>query len=72
MTFLELHNRIVQTRKARRGTKNRMDYFEDDPNEAFYMAVYKRALNVASQVIKHYEDKGEFDPKDKPKITWKE
>lgn len=72
MTFLELHNKITQSRKARRGVHNRHDYLSDDPNEAFLLAVYKRALNVATQTIRHYIEKGEFDIKDRPKITWKE
>lgn len=73
MTFLELQKQILQTRKARRGARGRQDYFAgDEEAEQFYSAVYKRALSVANQIIKHYEDKAEFDPKDKPKLTWKD
>ena len=73
MTFLELHNQIQQTRKARKGIGNRTDYFAgDEEAEQFYSAVYKRAVSVANAVVKHYEEKGEFNPKDKPKITWRE
>ena len=72
MTFLELQNKIAQTRKARRGVGNRTEYFaEGSEEEAFYSAVYKRALNAANQIVKHYTELGEFDPKDKPSITWK-
>ena len=73
MTFLELHKQIEQTRKARKGIQGRTDYFADDPQvEEFYTAVYKRALHVANEVIKHYEELRLFDPKDKPKITWRD
>lgn len=58
MTFLELHKRIVQTRKARKGVKNREDYFQDDDREEFWKSVYKRALYIANEVVKHYEKKG--------------
>lgn len=71
MTFLELQNKIVQSRKARRGVGNRVDYFETELDEEFCTAVYKRALAVANSVVKHYEEAGEFDPKDKPMLTWK-
>lgn len=73
MTFLDLQRKIQQTRKAREGIGNRIDYFQDDETgEKFYTAVYKRALAAANAVVKHYEEKGEYDPKDKPKITWRE
>lgn len=73
MTFLELHNQIQQTRKARKGIGNRTDYFAgDEEAEQFYSAVYKRAVSVANQIVKHYEEKAEFNPKDKPTISWKE
>lgn len=63
---------IQQTRKARRGVSNRQDYFDnEDDNEEFYLSIYKRALSVANQIVKHYEELGQFDPKDKPKILWK-
>lgn len=72
MTFLELQKEILQTRKARKGM-HRTDYFAgDEEAEAFYNAVYKRAVSVANQIVKHYEEKAEYDPKDKPKITWRE
>ena len=72
MTFLELQNQIKQTRKARSGVGNRMDYFPDgDNDEDFWLAVYKRALAAANAVVHHYEDLGEYDPKDKPTISWK-
>ena len=72
MTFLELQNKIEQTRKARRGVGNRTEYFaEGSEEEAFYNAVYKRALSVANAVVKHHEEIGEFNPKDRPKLTWK-
>ena len=71
MTFLELQRMIQQTRKARKGTRNRIDYFEDDPNEDYYKAIYKRACQVANAVVDHYEELGVYDPKDKPKITWR-
>ena len=72
MTFLELHNQIQQTRKARKGM-DRTDYFAgDEEAEQFYSAVYKRAVSVANAVVKHYEEKAEYDPKDKPTISWKE
>lgn len=72
MTFLELQRQIVQTRKARKGVSNRMEYFEEGSSEEeFYSAVYKRALSVANQIVKHYEELGRFDTKDKPKIFWK-
>lgn len=73
MTFLELQKEIVQTRKARKGISGRTDYFADDEQaEAFYTAVYQRALAMANQVVKHYEDKAEYNPKDKPKLIWRE
>ena len=33
MKFLELQNMIVQTRKARKGVKNREDYFSGDSDD---------------------------------------
>lgn len=72
MTFLDLQKKLVQTRKARKGMVNRTEYFEEGSNEEeFYSAVYKRVLSVANQIVKHYEELGEFDPKDKPSINWK-
>lgn len=72
MTFLDLQRRIVQTRKARKGTHNRTDYFEDNPNEEFCNAVYRKALSVANKVVKHYfEETGRITSKDKIDITYR-
>lgn len=62
MTFLELQKKIVQTRKNRKGVKNRVDYFANDVNESFYMSLYKKALNAANQIVKHCDEKGEIEP----------
>lgn len=62
MTFLELQKKIVQTRKNRKGVKNRVDYFANDANESFYMYLYKKALNAANQIVKHCDEKGEIEP----------
>ena len=59
MTFRELQNKILQTGKARRGVKNREDYFEHDENEDFWRAVYKKALSAANSVVKQCELTGE-------------
>lgn len=72
MTFLELQNQIVQTRKARKGVKNREDYFLDDDNEEFWTSVYKRALYIANDVVKHYEKKGEYEHYEKFNLSWGE
>ena len=72
MTFLELHNQIVQTRKARKGVKNREDYFQDDDKEDFWTSVYKRALYIANDVVKHCEKKGEYDRSEKFSLSWGE
>ena len=72
MTFLELHKRIVQTRKARKGVKNREDYFQDDDREEFWKSVYKRALYIANEVVKHYEKKGAYDSSEKFHLSWGE
>ena len=69
MTFLELHNKIVQTRKARNGVKNRRDYFDGNRNEDFYRAVYKKALKAANDVLHHYEASGAISTKDKVSVT---
>ena len=63
MTFLELQKRIVQTRKARRGIRNRTDYFDDCDwqEEEYWREVYKRSLRVANEVVKHYEASGSLD-----------
>lgn len=52
MTFRELQNKIIQTGKARKGVKNREDYFEHDENEDFWRAVYKKALSAANSDVK--------------------
>lgn len=72
MKFLELQNQIVQTRKARKGIKNREDYFQGDPKEDFWASVYKRALYIANEVVKHYEKKGAYDPDEKFNLSWGE
>nr|pir hypothetical 22.3K protein - Selenomonas ruminantium plasmid pJDB23 [Selenomonas ruminantium] len=72
MTFLELQNQIVQTRKARKGIKNREDYFQDDETEEFWTSVYKRALYIANEVVKHYEKKGAYDSSEKFHLSWGE
>ncbi len=72
MTFKDLYRYLEQTSKARRGVKGKIDYFKDDPDEEFYRAVYKRALAAANAVVKHYEEVGAYDPKDRPKITWRD
>ncbi len=72
MTFLELQNMIIQTRKARRGVSNREDYFSDDPNEAYWGEVYKKALRAANEVIKHYTEVGEISPRDKLRVSFGE
>lgn len=67
MTFLELQKRIVQTRKARQGVKNRTDYFGDcsGQEEQFWNEVYKRSLRVANEVVKHYVASGSLDRAEK-------
>ena len=64
MTFRELENKIIQTGKARRGVKNREDYFEHDENENFWRAVYKKALSAANSVVKQCEITGEVGSSD--------
>ena len=71
MTFLELQKRIMQTRKARKGTKNRIDYFQDpSDSEEFWIDVYKRALRMANEVVKHYGEKGGYDQKEKMSVVF--
>ena len=73
MTFLNLQHQIVQTRKARRGTSNRIDYYEDNKQqEDFDAAVYQKALNAANKVVKHFYEKGSVSPKDKIIIDFKD
>lgn len=70
MKFLELQNMIVQTRKARKGVKNREDYFSgDSDDEKFWNSVYKKALSIANAVVAHYEEKGTYDSKDKVRLA---
>ena len=73
MTFIQLQNKIIQTRKARSGVHNRIDYFADDVNvnEDYWQLVYKKALKAANDVIKHYEKVKEISPKDKVTVTVK-
>ena len=72
MTFLELQKKIEQTRKARKGVRNRTDYFDsDDSNEDFYVAVYRKALAVANKVVQHYEKAREINPKEKVSVEFK-
>ena len=72
MTFLELQKQIQQTKKARKGVKNRRDYFKNATfeEEMALEEIYKRALRAANEVLKHYEETGEFDPKEKMCISW--
>ena len=74
MTFLELQKQIVQTRKARKGVKNRTNYFEDcsGQEEQFWSEVYKRSLRVANEVVKHYEVASEFDKAEKVSVLFGE
>lgn len=71
MTFIQLQNKIIQTRKARSGVHNRIDYFADDVNvnEDYWQLVYKKALKAANDVLKHYEKVKEISPKDKVTVT---
>ena len=74
MTFLELQKQIVQTRKARKGVKNRTNYFEDcsGQEEQFWSEVYKRSLRVANEVVKHYEVACKFDKAEKVSVLFGE
>ena len=74
MTFLELQKQIVQTRKARKGVKNRTNYFEDcsGQEEQFWSEVYKRSLRVANEVVKHYEVACKFDKAEKVSVMFGE
>ena len=71
MTFIQLQNKIIQTRKARKGISNRVDYFANDVDEEYWQLVYKKALKAANDVLKHYEEAGEISPKDKVTVTIK-
>jgi len=56
MTFLELQRKIQQTRKARKGVKNRIDYFDNltIEEEEYINMVYRKALAAANKVVKEY------------------
>lgn len=69
MTFIQLQNKIIQTRKTRKGISNRLDYFADDVNEDYWQLVYKKALKAANDVIKHYKEVKEISLKDKVTVT---
>lgn len=71
MTFIQLQNKIIQTRKARKGISNRVDYFANDVDEEYWQLVYKKALKAANDVLKHYEEVREISPKDKVTVTIK-
>lgn len=60
MTFLELQNQILQTRKARNGIKNRIDYCEDVSYQERMIdeTVYRKALHAANQVVSYFEKQG--------------
>ena len=72
MSFLDLQNRLVQTRKARRGVSNRRDYYEEDEsnNLEFDNAVYRKALSVANKVVQHYTDLGQIEPMEQISINF--
>lgn len=72
MTFLELQKRIVQTRKARQGVKNRTDYFDDWQEEEFCKELYKRALRAANEVVQHYDASGSLDRSEKISVMFGE
>ena len=46
MTFIQLQNKIIQTRKARSGVHNRIDYFADDVNVNVNEDYKKQGLNA--------------------------
>lgn len=71
MTFIQLQNKIIQTRKARKGISNRVDYFANDVDEEYWQLVYKKALKAANDVLKHYEEVREISPKDKVTVIIK-
>ena len=71
MTFIQLQNWIIQTKKARSGVHNRIDYFANDVNEDYWQLVYKKALKAANDVLKHYEEVNEISSKDKVTVTVK-
>lgn len=70
MTFLNLQHKIEQTRKARRGVRRSTDQYDGgDPNEAFDLAVYRKALSAANQVVKAFFEAGEVSKKSKVQVT---
>jgi len=71
MSFLDLQNRLTQTRKARKGTSNRRDYY-DTPNNnyEFDLAVYHKALSVANKVVQHFCDAGEINSEEKVLVVF--
>lgn len=63
MTFLELQKKITQTRKARKGVKNKIDYYGEDFNKEDYeSAVYRKALSGANQIVQHCLKTGKLEP----------
>ena len=63
MTFLEIQREIVQSRKAKKGVKNRIDYFgENFAEEKFYKDVYRKALSAANKVVDHCFECEEIEP----------
>jgi len=71
MNFLQLQNQLKQTDKARKGVKNRRDYYDNENNNyEFDAAVYRKALTIANKIVQHYFDAGEIDPAEKISITF--
>lgn len=71
MTFLELQNQLVQTKKARKGTSNRRDYYSDvNNNFEFDDLTYRKALSVANKVVRHYYDLGKIDRNEKISVIF--
>lgn len=71
MTFLELQHKIEQTRKARRGVHHSTDRYADGDaaEEAFDLAVYKKALGAANVVVKYFFETGEISKTSKVHVT---
>lgn len=71
MSFLDLQNRLTQTRKARKGTSNRRNYYDTpDNNYEFDLAVYHKALSVANKVVQHFCDAGEINSEEKVLVVF--
>ena len=71
MTFMQLQNQLLQTKKARKGVSNRRDYYADENNNyEFDEAVYRKALSVANKIIRHYYDLKEIDGNEKISIIF--